>query len=292
MLLEEGIIRKLARNRITLAGQASAIKQTRRRCRRYGHGADMNQMRHHAKGALRALGDFLWPPRSLVSGRRGIGAGPLSPEEFSEISFLSGALCRKCALPQPIDLGEDTICPACSARPPKWRCAGAAMIYDEGSRRIILDLKHSGRRDGLRTMAGWMMQAGGPLARGADLIIPVPLHYRRLASRGFNQAAWLGTKLSRLSATPMLVDGLKRRKAAPSQSGLNARQRRRNVSGAFHVPKRKAARIEGQKILLVDDVLTTGATLDACTQSLIRAKAAQIDVLVLARVVRPVDVTI
>ncbi len=136
------------------------------------------------------------------------------------------------------------------------------------------------------------MQAGGPLVRGADLIIPVPLHYRRLASRGFNQAAWLGAGLARASATPMLVDGLKRRRAGPSQSGLNARQRRRNVSGAFHVPKRKAARIAGHKILLVDDVLTTGATLAACTRSLKQAKAAQIDVLVLARVVRPVDVTI
>lgn len=156
----------------------------------------------------------------------------------------------------------------------------------------MLDLKRSGRRDGLGTFAGWMAQAGRILLDEADVIVPVPLHYGRLAIRGFNQSAWLSGALSRRTGAPMVVDALKRTRRTPTQGGLSARARRRNVAGAFALRPNRAGHIQGKRVLLIDDVLTTGATLGACTHALRWAGARQVDVLVLARVVRETDVTI
>lgn len=191
-----------------------------------------------------------------------------------------------------LDLGPEAQCAACIARPPRWDRARAALIYDAASRRIVLDLKRSGRRDGLHVMTGWMQRAGANLIAEADMIIPVPLHYTRLVSRGFNQSAWLGQGIGRRAGLPCRVDVLKRKRRTPTQGGLSAKARHRNVAGAFSISQRAAALINGKRILLVDDVLTTGATLSACTRALKRAGARQVDVLVLARVVRETDVTI
>lgn len=253
---------------------------------------DMDAARRQAKGALRNAGDFFWPPRSLVSGKRGVGAGPVAPSEFGELSFITAPLCDRCGVPQEIDLGPGSACAACIARPPAWQRARAALVYDEGSRRAVLDLKRSGRRDGLRTLAGWMVQAGRPLIDEADMIIPVPLHYWRLVRRTYNQAGWLAQAIAKRTGTPAQMGILKRVKPTPSQGGLSARARRRNVAGAFAVTKTGAQRAAGKRILLVDDVLTTGATLGACGRALKGAGAESVDALVLARVVRERDVTI
>ena len=245
-----------------------------------------------AKTLLRQFADILWPPRSLVSGARGIGKGPLTPAEFTSIPFISGPVCNACGSPAEIDLGADTICAPCTARPPRWHRARAAMVYEAASRRPVLDLKRSGRRDGLTTLAGWMLMAGRPLVDEADILVPVPLHYRRLASRGFNQSAWLADAIAAKTGTRTDVGILKRVRATPTQGGLSARARHRNVEGAFRVRKSALDRVKGRRILLIDDVLTTGATLTACTKALYKAGAANVDVLVLARVVRERDTTI
>lgn len=245
-----------------------------------------------AKGLLRGVADFLWPQRSLVSGQRGVGKGPLSPGEFAAIGFLTAPVCETCGGPLEFDLGPGAQCAPCIARPPRWDRARAALIYDAASRRIVLDLKRSGRRDGLHVMTGWMHRAGAQLVDEADMIVPVPLHYTRLVSRGFNQSAWLGQGIARRAGLPCRVDLLKRRRRTPTQGGLSAKARRRNVAGAFAVSERAARQVRDKRILLVDDVLTTGATLSACTYALKRAGARQVDVLVLARVVREMDVTI
>lgn len=253
---------------------------------------DMDQPGRVAKAFLRQAADFVWPPRSLVSRERGAGKGPLTPAEFTRIRFLDSAVCDRCGAPHSVDMGEGTVCAACIARPPRWQRARAAFVYDADSRRLVLDLKRSGRRDGLETFATWMARSGAALLEEADAIVPVPLHYVRLASRGFNQSAWLAAAVGRQSGTPVLVDALKRTRRTPTQGGLSARARRRNVAGAFAVRKGAAARVSGKRVLLVDDVLTTGATLAACVRALKQAGARQVDVLVLARVVREIDVTI
>ncbi|MFN7180559.1 ComF family protein [Hyphomonas sp.] len=245
-----------------------------------------------AKAFFRGVSDFIWPPRSLVSGERGTGRGPLSPAEFAQLRFISDPLCDRCGIPLDYRTGDETWCVACLARPPRWDRARAALVYDDVSRRPVLDLKRSGRRDGLATFAGWMGQVGGPLIDTAELIVPVPLHYTRLVMRGFNQSGWLAQAVAKASGKPVLVDALVRTRRTPSQAGLARRARRRNVTGAFKVRKGREGRIAGAHVLLVDDVLTTGATLSACTRALKRAGARQVDVLVLARVVRETDITI
>ena len=120
-----------------------------------------------------------------------------------------------------------------------------------------------------------------------DLIVPVPLHYFRLVRRGFNQSVWLAAALARLTGARLAVDVLKRMRATPIQGGLSAEGRRRNVQGAFRVRKSREALVKDQKILLVDDVLTTGATAEACSRALKRAGAGCVDVLTLARVAGP-----
>lgn len=245
-----------------------------------------------AKAFFRGVSDFIWPPRSLVSGERGTGRGPLSPAEFAKLRFISDPLCDRCGVPLDYRTGDETWCVACLARPPRWDRARAALVYDDVSRRPVLDLKRSGRRDGLATFAGWMGQVGGPLIDTAEVIVPVPLHYTRLVMRGFNQSGWLAQAVGRTSGKPVLVDALVRTRRTPSQAGLARKARRRNVTGAFRVRKRREGRIAGAHVLLIDDVLTTGATLSACTRALKRAGARQVDVLVLARVVRETDVTI
>lgn len=155
----------------------------------------------------------------------------------------------------------------------------------------MLDLKRSGWRDGLGTFAGWMAQAGRILLDEADVIVPVPLHYGRLAIRGFNQSAWLSGALSRRTGAPMVVDALKRTRRTPTQGGLSARARRRNVAGAFALRPNPAGHIQGKRVLLIDDGCDPRGV-HACPEVGRVAASGQVDVLVLARVVRETDVTI
>jgi len=252
----------------------------------------MNAPGGPAKAFLRRSRDFLWPPRSLISGARTAGEAPLSPEDFRSLTFITDPVCNLCGLPQDYDAGAETVCAACTAKPPRWGRARAALVYDDLSRRPVLDLKRAGRRDGLELLAGWMRRAGAELLAEADLIVPVPLHYSRLVLRGYNQSAWLAQAVGRQAGVRVSVDTLKRTRRTPSQAGLTARARRRNVSGAFQVRRGRLKHVAGRNVVLVDDVLTTGATLSACTRALKQAGARQIDVIVLARVVRATDLTI
>lgn len=232
-----------------------------------------------ARRAVMRLAAAIWP----VEGRHAMDA---------PLGFLPAPLCRTCALPVEIDLGADTRCAACTAAPPAWSRAAAPLAYDDTTRPMILGLKHAGHRDRLRLAGRWMTDAAGDMLETADRLVPVPLHPMRLAARGFNQSLWLAASVSRASGVPLATHWLKRKRRTPSQSGLNARARARNVQGAFHVPERRHAGIRGRRLVLVDDVYTTGATLSACARELKRAGAANVDILVLARVVRPEVLTI
>ena len=254
--------------------------------------SDMHWTTRSARAGLRSLANFVWPHRSLLTGERHPGDGPLTPDDFRQIQFLNGAGCRSCAIPVEQDVGAETKCGACLAHAPAVAEARAAIAYDDVSRRAILELKHAGRRDGLNAMTNWMALAGRDILPETDWLVPVPLHYQRLASRGFNQAAWLAQGVARQTGTLALIDGLSRKRNTPSQGGLTARQRRRNVAGAFEVRASRLGRLKGSTVTLVDDVLTTGSTLTACTKALKKAGVARVNVLVLARVVREADYTI
>lgn len=164
------------------------------------------------------------------------------------------------------------------------------MRYDDASKRPILALKHADRLDLVPSFGRWLERSGRELLAGSDLIVPVPLHRWRLWMRRYNQSAELARALSRIGGVPVNSFVLSRARQTPSQGEMpSASARRRNVRGAFTVPERRKSAIEGRRILLIDDVMTTGATVNACAKALKRAGAANVYVLALARVVRPLS---
>jgi len=245
-----------------------------------------------SKQAIEKATGTLWPRRSLISGDPVGDAGDLAPSDFTRLTFIGGALCDSCGTPGLHGNHDRAICPACHANQPKWRRARAALVYDDVSSKPILSLKRAGKRDGLKVMGRWMARASEDVLGEVSLITPVPLHRRRLAQRGYNQAVWLGAEMARQTALPFAPALIKRKKATPSQGHLSASARKRNVAGAFDISEKSKTRIKGRDILLVDDVLTTGATAEACAKALLKAGAANVDVVTVARVVRESDVTI
>jgi len=235
-----------------------------------------------------ALIDLIFPPL-CISCRVPISAsGAFCPKCWQEIQFLDGPMCACCGLPFELDPGSDTLCAGCLASPPAYDKARAVMRYDEKSRGPILALKHADRLDLAPTFARWLERGGRGLLAESDLILPVPLHPLRLWTRRYNQSAEVARALGRLSGKRVHFAALKRSRHTPSQGAMpSATARRRNMQGAFSVSARHKSAIAGRNALLVDDVLTTGATVNACARALKRDGAAKVFVLVLARVVRP-----
>jgi ComF family protein len=206
---------------------------------------------------------------------------------WSAISFIDGPACARCGMPFDIDPGGDTICGPCHAKPHDFDRAVALFRYDDASKPLILTFKHGDRLDQAPAFARWLERSGRRLLAGTDLIVPVPLHRSRLWKRRYNQAAVLAEGIARLCARPHDPLVLERKRRTASQGEMpSAKARRRNVLGAFRVRPAKVERVKARSILLVDDVFTTGATLDACARALKRAGAAQVDALTLARVVK------
>lgn len=173
---------------------------------------------------------------------------------------------------------------AAAADPPKYDRARAVATFGPAMQRMVHALKYHDRHEGRRLFGRWMSLAGAELLRDAELIVPVPLHPWRLMARKYNQSAILAHEVSRLSGIPVAPVALVRVKRTPSQVGRTEAERRRNVAGAFAVPRLHRSRIEGRRVLLIDDVITTGATCGAATVALRRAGAARVDVLALALV--------
>ncbi len=240
------------------------------------------------RGVVSRLSDLIWPPRSLLSEEIVDRPGVIEPVLWAELKFLSEPLCAKCGFPLPDDAGPNAVCGACAGRKPAYDSARAALVYDDHARRLILDLKRGGRRDGLPVFARWMCAAAAETLARCDFLAPAPMHWTRLAVRSFNQAAWLAQALSRASGKPWKPGALTRIKRRKSQAGLSASERRRNVGGAI----KASWRFEGKTIVVVDDVFTTGATLEACARALRKAGAAEVHGLTLARVVRPTDILV
>lgn len=242
---------------------------------------------HACAAAGRRLLDSVLPPLCLGCGEIVGTSGALCAACWPNFAFIASPHCARCGTPFAEELGSEAQCASCLARPPRFRKARAALVYDDKSRRLVLPFKHGDRTDMARTCGGWMARAGAELLAEADLVAPVPLHWRRLLTRRYNQALLLARAVSRSATVRLAPDLLRRRRWTGSQAGLAARERRSNVREAFEINGRWRADLKGKSVLLIDDVLTTGATADACVRALRRGGARHVDVLTLARVVRP-----
>lgn len=254
------------------------------------------------KAALKRLGldrlatgalDALLPPTCLTCDSPVGTQGTLCPTCFGGLHLLTPPFCRSCGVPfrhagQGAGPGEaDRLCPACHACPPSFDAARAALRYDEGAKRLILPFKHGDRTELAAPLAARMARAGAELLARADLVTPVPLHWRRLVARRYNQAALLGRHLAREARKPLLPDLLRRTRPTPALEHRGAAERALLVEGVFAVVPRLASRIAGRRVLLVDDVMTSGATAEACARALRAAGAGGVDVLAAARVPDP-----
>ncbi len=243
-------------------------------------------MLHFIRTAGRQVLDVALPPRCLTCDA-GVGApGHLCAECFKITEFVTDPCCLVCAAPfdHTGQGGAAMTCADCLADPPHWHRARAALRYNDQARRILLPFKYADRVEIAQALALHMARAGAPLLQQAELLVPVPLHRRRLRSRRYNQSALLARAVGRLAGRPAVVDALCRVRATETLQGKSVPERAAIVADAFAVRPARLAQITGRHLLLVDDVLTTGATANACARTLLTAGAAQVDLLVAARV--------
>ena len=231
------------------------------------------------------LTDLIVPPLCLACGDPVAAPHSLCGRCWSKLTLIERPYCERLGIPFGHDPGLGALSLAAIAEPPPYHRARAVAAYDEIAKRLVHDLKYRDRGQLAVAMAGWMVRAGAELLAEGDLIVPIPLHRFRLWRRRYNQAALLAHQIGKRSGVAVATDALCRIKRTRQQVGLSARERADNVRGAFRVPADKTIAIAGRNIVLVDDVLTSGATAAAATRALLRAKAARVDLLVFARVV-------
>ncbi len=244
---------------------------------------EAGRLRLNALG--RGLADLILPPLAHDS-REATAAAGLTADAWSRVTFLEDPVCDGCGAAFEYDGGDfaSDRCAACLAAPYKFSRARAACVYDDASRGLILKYKHGDQQQFAGLFAHWLGRAAAPLIAGVDAIAPVPLHPVRLLARRFNQAAEIARPLARAARRDYLPDALIRIRATQTQGGRSARGRKLNVKAAFAVTDTGALRVRGRRILLVDDVLTTGATAEACAGVLLQAGARAVDLAVIARV--------
>jgi ComF family protein len=254
-----------------------------------GHDPSMTEAAQLARSLSRALIrpvlDFALPPRCP-----GCGTVTDAPHIFciacwSRLDFLGDPCCARCALPFAFDSGPDALCGRCIAEPPAYDRMRAAVAYGEISRKVALKLKYGGRPGVAETMARFIARHLDGAGEGA-LLAPVPLHRWRIWRRGYNQSALIASALAKRAGIEVRLDLVERVKATPPLRGMNPRERRETLRGAFRVNPRHREAVKGRAVVLVDDVYTSGATANGCARMLKRAGAARVDLLCWARVVR------
>jgi len=234
--------------------------------------------------ALRRFLNILYPPQCLKCGAPVADSASLCASCWPEIPFVASPQCEACGLPFEFDLGPGALCGACTQERPSYDQARAAFLYTPASREMVLRYKHADSIHMTKAFAAWMIRAGSNLIDESDLAIPVPLHWSRLLSRRYNQAALLAQAIGKKKTIPVNTNILLRRKKTKSQGYMTRPQRHRNLQGAFHVPVNKRQILKDKTVLLVDDVMTSGATVNTCARVLKRHGTRKVNILTLARV--------
>lgn len=235
------------------------------------------------RGVLQTLLPAVYP--ALCPGCRAETGQPMTlcPACWDGMSFIDGAGCPICGRPLPgLGPGEEAICDDCAELPRGWSLGRSAFLYEATGRRLILSLKHGDRLDLVPLLARWTARAGAPLLDHADIVVPVPLHWTRRLVRRANQSAELGRAVARLARVPFEPDALVRARRTRSQKGHDRDQRYANLAGAFAVNRARRPALVGARIVLIDDVMTTGATLHMAATALLDGGAARVDCLVAA----------
>ena len=239
-------------------------------------------IKNHSAQVAANLARVLFPPVCAGCRRHVREPGTLCASCWPDVRFIEPPYCSILGTPFAFEVGEGAISPAAIANPPPFSRARAAVTYSGIARDLVQNLKYRDRTDLAPWMARWMVRAGAELLRDADLVVPVPLHARRFFTRRFNQSAELARHVAKLAGLRFEPAVIKRIKQTRQQVGLAANERVANMRGAFGVPDGRKAMLSGQRVLLVDDVFTTGATVSAVTKVLKRAGAREVDVLTFA----------
>ncbi|MBU6418322.1 MAG: ComF family protein [Proteobacteria bacterium] len=239
------------------------------------------------KPLFRWVLDSVLPPSCLVCDKTVEAQGQLCLKCFTTANFVTAPLCACCGVPLPFaeDGAKEHLCDACEVSPPAFTMARAALRYDDTAKKIIMPLKYGDQSEAAAGLARLMRRPGEEMLQSANLLVPVPLHAARLRQRRYNQAAVLAIALARLTGRPLGLDVLRRWRATRKLEGLSAAERRVELMDAISL--RQGAEVLGKRVLLIDDVMTTGATAHQCAKALREGGAARVDVLTVARVADP-----
>ncbi len=244
------------------------------------------RLRSGVASTARWLVDVVLPPQCLACRAPVSDMGTLCSGCWSRLKLIERPYCARLGVPFSYDLGAGALSAEAIADPPPFDRCRAVAVFDDVARQLVHGLKYRDRLELARWMAGWMVRSGAEVLAEAELVVPVPLHRRRLWSRRFNQSALLARTVAERAGKVLGSSALARIRPTVQQVGLTADERDRNVRGAFRVPLEQKPMVAGRRVLLVDDVYTTGATVRAATRALLRAGATAVDVLIFARVVK------
>ena len=237
--------------------------------------------------------NFILPPRCIVTGEIVDSVGILSPEAWAALSFIGDPHCVRCGFPfefmsEPdFEANKDNLCGGCVKKPPIYTQARSALVYDDASRDLILGFKHGDQIHNVLCFVPWLERIGSEILKDADFLVPVPLHPWRLIRRRFNQSAIIAKALNQETEIPFILNALRRVRHTPTQGRLRQKERQKNVKNAFDVPTKVRETLRGKHVVLIDDVLTSGATIQECTKALLKNGVGKVSVLTLARVVKP-----